>query len=45
VRHAKFGVGTVMRLEGEGEDQKLSVNFAGHGIKKLVLKYAGLQRA
>jgi DNA helicase-2/ATP-dependent DNA helicase PcrA len=45
VRHAKFGVGTVMRLEGEGEDQKLSVSFAGYGIKKLVLKYAGLQRA
>lgn len=45
VRHAKFGVGTVMRLEGEGENQKLSINFAGYGIKKVVLKYAGLQRA
>lgn len=45
VRHAKFGVGTVMRLEGEGEDQKLSIHFAAHGLKKLVLKYAGLQRA
>ena len=45
VRHAKFGVGTVMRLEGEGENQKLSINFAGYGLKKVVLKYAGLQRA
>jgi DNA helicase-2/ATP-dependent DNA helicase PcrA len=45
VRHAKFGVGTVMRLEGEGENQKLSINFAGYGMKKVVLKYAGLQRA
>ncbi len=45
VRHAKFGVGTVMRLEGEGEDQKLSIQFAGYGLKKVVLKYAGLQRA
>jgi DNA helicase-2/ATP-dependent DNA helicase PcrA len=38
-------VGTVMRLEGEGENQKLSINFAGYGMKKVVLKYAGLQRA
>jgi len=45
VRHAKFGVGTVMRLEGEGEDQKLSIHFAAHGVKKVVLKYAGLQQA
>ena len=45
VRHAKFGVGTVMRLEGEGEDQKLSIQFAGYGLKKVVLKYAGLQQA
>jgi DNA helicase-2/ATP-dependent DNA helicase PcrA len=45
VRHAKFGVGTVLRLEGEGEDQKLSINFAGYGLKKVVLKYANLQRA
>jgi hypothetical protein len=34
-----------MRLEGEGEDQKLSIQFAGYGLKKVVLKYAGLQRA
>jgi DNA helicase-2/ATP-dependent DNA helicase PcrA len=44
VRHGKFGVGTVMRLEGEGEDQKLTISFPGHGYKKVVLKYAGLQR-
>jgi DNA helicase-2/ATP-dependent DNA helicase PcrA len=45
VRHAKFGVGTVLRVEGEGENQKLSISFAAHGMKKVVLKYAGLQRA
>jgi hypothetical protein len=44
VRHAKFGVGTVMRLEGEGENQKVSILFTAHGLKKVVLKYAGLQR-
>jgi DNA helicase-2/ATP-dependent DNA helicase PcrA len=43
VRHAKLGVGTVLKLEGEGEETKLTVHFQSHGLKKLVVKYAGLQ--
>ncbi len=45
VRHAKYGVGTVMRRESVGDDIKLTVMFQGHGMKKLMKKYAGLQPA
>jgi ATP-dependent DNA helicase UvrD/PcrA len=44
VEHPKYGVGTVVRREGEGEDAKLTVSFPGYGLKKLVEKYAGLKR-
>jgi DNA helicase-2/ATP-dependent DNA helicase PcrA len=43
VEHAKYGRGTVLRLEGSGDDTKLTVNFPGHGLKKLVAKYAGIK--
>jgi DNA helicase-2/ATP-dependent DNA helicase PcrA len=43
VQHAKYGRGTVMRLEGTGEDAKLTVSFPGHGLKKLIAKYAGIK--
>ncbi|MGH9518465.1 MAG: hypothetical protein ACRD2D_02405, partial [Terriglobales bacterium] len=42
VRHAKFGVGTVLRIEGEGEMAKLTVSFPGFGLKKMVEKFAAL---
>jgi DNA helicase-2/ATP-dependent DNA helicase PcrA len=44
VRHPKFGVGTVIRVEGEGEECKLTISFPGHGLKKMVEKYANLER-
>jgi len=43
VRHPLFGVGTVLRRDGEGDELKLTVAFAGVGAKKLVARYAGLQ--
>jgi len=43
VEHARYGRGMVLRREGEGDDAKLTVNFPGHGLKKLVAKYAGLK--
>jgi DNA helicase-2/ATP-dependent DNA helicase PcrA len=43
VRHPKYGLGTVLRREGEGDDAKLTVSFQGYGLKKLVEKYAGIQ--
>jgi DNA helicase-2/ATP-dependent DNA helicase PcrA len=42
VRHPKYGRGTVLRKEGEGDDAKLSVSFPGYGLKKLIQKYAGI---
>jgi DNA helicase-2/ATP-dependent DNA helicase PcrA len=43
VRHPLFGVGTVLRREGEGADFKVTVSFPGVGAKKLVARYAGLE--
>jgi DNA helicase-2/ATP-dependent DNA helicase PcrA len=44
VRHAKYGEGTVLIREGDGEDAKLTVMFNRHGMKKLVEKFANLQK-
>ena len=44
VLHAKYGEGTVLMREGDGEDTKLTVLFARHGIKKLMEKFANLRR-
>jgi DNA helicase-2/ATP-dependent DNA helicase PcrA len=43
IRHPKYGRGTVLGREGDGEDAKLTVSFPGYGLKKLVEKYAGIQ--
>ncbi len=45
VRHPKYGEGTIHRREGDGDDAKLTVQFAKFGIKKLVEKFANLERA
>ena len=45
VRHGKFGVGTVRKVEGEDEGQKVIVWFNSVGPKKLMLRFAGLERA
>jgi DNA helicase-2/ATP-dependent DNA helicase PcrA len=45
VRHPKYGEGTVYQREGEGEEAKLTVQFPRFGLKKLVEKYAQLERA
>jgi DNA helicase-2/ATP-dependent DNA helicase PcrA len=42
VRHPLFGVGTVLRREGEGDELKVTVSFPGVGAKKLVARFAGL---
>ena len=45
VRHLKFGVGAVRRIEGSGESCKVTVCFNSVGMKKLLLKFAGLEPA
>ena len=44
VRHPKYGEGMVAQREGDGDDAKITVQFQGHGIKKLVEKFAQLER-
>ena len=45
VRHPKYGEGIVFRREGEGDDAKITVKFGRFGEKKLVEKFAQLERA
>ena len=42
VRHAKFGDGVVLSLEGQGANARVQVNFEGQGTKWLMLGYANL---
>ena len=44
VRHPKYGEGTVYQREGDGEEAKITVQFPRFGLKKLVEKYAQLER-
>jgi DNA helicase-2/ATP-dependent DNA helicase PcrA len=45
VEHPKYGTGTVVRREGDGDDAKITVSFPRYGLKKLVEKYAGLKKS
>jgi DNA helicase-2/ATP-dependent DNA helicase PcrA len=45
VKHPKYGEGIVYLREGEGEEAKITVQFSRFGLKKLVEKYAQLQKA
>ena len=44
VRHPKYGEGMIVGREGDGEDAKITVSFTGHGVKKLVEKFAQLEK-
>jgi len=45
VRHSKFGLGTIIEVEGEGDDRRFTISFQDHGPKKLLERYANLQFA
>ena len=45
VRHAQFGVGSVISVEDHNDDQKITVRFNTVGVKKLLARYAKLQPA
>jgi DNA helicase II / ATP-dependent DNA helicase PcrA len=46
VRHPNYGVGTIIAVDGEDdEDRKLTVSFSNFGTKKLVERFANLTRA
>ena len=44
VQHNLFGVGTILVLNGTGENQKVGVEFSGGLRKKLIVKYARLKK-
>lgn len=44
VRHETYGQGLIVKCEGEGENSKLTINFPGYGMKKMIEKYAKLER-
>jgi len=45
VRHRQFGVGTIVNVEDQGDDVKVTVRFASVGMKKLLARFAGLEPA
>ncbi|HEY2459331.1 MAG TPA: UvrD-helicase domain-containing protein [Candidatus Acidoferrum sp.] len=44
VRHPDFGVGTIVGVEGDEDDRKLSVSFPGRGTRKFIERYAQLEQ-
>ena len=45
VRHKQFGVGTVISIEDQGDDYKVTVKFNSAGTKKLLASFAKLEPA
>jgi DNA helicase-2/ATP-dependent DNA helicase PcrA len=45
VRHPTFGVGTIIAVEGDDDDRRLSVSFPGRGTKKFIERFARLEPA
>jgi len=43
IEHDKYGRGTIVALQGSGDEAKVTVSFPGYGLKKLVAKYAGIK--
>jgi DNA helicase-2/ATP-dependent DNA helicase PcrA len=41
IEHPKYGRGTILRREGDGEDAKLTISFPGHGLKKILERFLG----
>ena len=42
VKHARFGEGSIINLDGEGEHKRVQIAFVDVGIKWLVIKLANL---
>jgi ATP-dependent DNA helicase UvrD/PcrA len=45
VRHPSYGIGTIVGVEGDDEDRRVSVSFPGRGTKKFIERYAQLEPA
>ena len=45
VTHDSYGLGTVLSVEGRGDDPEAKIDFGGdYGIKHLVLRYAPIEK-
>jgi DNA helicase-2/ATP-dependent DNA helicase PcrA len=44
VKHPSWGVGVVRDCYGDGDDQKVMVNFPNFGIKRLAVRFANLEK-
>jgi DNA helicase-2/ATP-dependent DNA helicase PcrA len=44
VTHDSFGLGTVIRVEGSGDKAVAHVDFRGEGVKRLLLRYARVEK-
>ena len=44
VLHPRFGMGTVVSCAGSGENSEVSVDFGGEGVKRLLLRYAPVEK-
>lgn len=44
VSHDSFGLGTVVRVEGTGDNTMAHVDFGAAGVKRLLLRYAPLEK-
>ena len=42
--HDKFGLGTVVSTSGHGDRSEASVDFGSEGVKRLLLRYAPLEK-
>lgn len=42
--HKKWGVGTVVKVSGGGNDQELDIAFPNQGIKRLLSAFAPIQK-
>ena len=40
IEHLRFGIGTVIKIEGTGENMKATVEFRNTGTKQLLMKFA-----
>ena len=44
VLHPRFGMGTVVTMLGTGDNAEASVDFGGEGVKRLLLRYAPVEK-
>jgi DNA helicase-2/ATP-dependent DNA helicase PcrA len=44
VTHDTFGLGTVVSVSGEGDRAEATIDFGSSGVKRLLLRYAPVEK-